>query len=145
MNNKNMWARVAALVLSAAGGLLIAPPTHSDFLHPAPLTFGLEMVALPAVGIALILSFRSWQKSAEVGWERPSWSANPFEFMEPLVNLVAGAICIIASGLGWGLRGLLSGPNWGWEMPVAAGIGAWIGVRIFMKLNPDSLARSDCE
>ena len=128
----NQWVlvRVAFLVLS-----LFAAPSflsmEGEFSHPAFLFF-FEIAGFCLLGVCFVVSIQKINpllSSAE--WIAPSWSRNPFSLREPLQLFDFAASNLVAVGIACLLIGMIRSPqNWAWELPLAAGVGSWIGVRL---------------
>lgn len=106
------------------------PP--ADFTHPS-WTFLPEMAGLMTFGVLFVLGIQKVNPlSRAATWQAPRWSRNPFRFMDdPIGFFHFNAWLFISLGMGCLLQGLLQQPhNWVWEIPLGAGFGAWLGVRI---------------
>lgn len=121
--------RIALLAIPFFGAGALVRSMPADFSRPS-WSFFAELAGIMAVGTVIVLGAQRFNPLFEFSWQKPHWSESPFT-REPLAVLHFGASALIASGLGCLIYGLLSTPrNWAWEIPMSAGIGAWIGVRL---------------
>jgi hypothetical protein len=62
---------------------------------------------------------------------RPTLYAKPLRFDEPPQMFYVGALCAMASGVGYFVVGIFDATvRWFWELPLSAGAGVWLGVRL---------------
>lgn len=121
--------RIAILAIPFFGAGALVRSMSGDFSRPS-WSFFAELAGIIAAGTATVLGAQKFNPSFEFSWQKPRWSESPF-IREPLAILHFGACALIASGLGCLIYGLLSTPrNWAWQIPMSAGIGGWIGVRL---------------
>jgi hypothetical protein len=129
-----MWFRFAAigLVLIAGCFVPLGPRTSP------PLEWYVPMLILAFCPIAMVVVFglqRVNPRSAKM-WHRPSWISNPFNFRDPIQFFHFGAIITIAQGVVVLARVSLTSTPFYVEalVPLAMGLGMWIGVRVVMAL-----------
>jgi hypothetical protein len=133
--------RIGTLVVAflCAGRFIRSLP--GDFSQPSWL-FLAVMIAVVAVGVALLLGFQKVNPLSSASWKRPRWTDNPFAWREPLKYMHFSAMLFIALGLGCVLLGFLKSPHsWAWELPIGIGVGAWIGVRV--SCDPEGHGRAN--
>jgi len=134
-----LWAaiRVAFLLL----GLLQAPAflksMSGDFSKPS-WSFPFIMAALVAIGILFIFFIQTVNPRSVSTWYKPSWFRNPFSYRQPLQLFDLAAFYFLSVGVGCLFVGLTREPaNWVWELPIAIGCGAWLGVRLSVLVFAD--------
>jgi hypothetical protein len=128
------------MVFAAASAPFIKMPLHPDFLHPAPWKFIIELLGFVVFGVPFVVSLSSATR-ANGELQRPSWSLNPFQTAQPLVFFDFAAFTAAAYALGWAVAQMLGGKtNWFCEIPLIAGFGIWLGVRVSMFLFSSKLA-----
>lgn len=120
--------------------LLVAFLCSAEFIRQFPLAdlshpswaFLPEMASIVASGVLFVLSIQKVNPLSRATWQPPRWSSNPFRFVaDPIGFFHFNAWLFISLGMGCLLQGLLTYPhNWVWEIPLGAGLGAWLGVRI---------------
>lgn len=90
------------------------------------LIAGFSLFAIVAlVGMQAINPWRETQ------WMRPTLSARPLRFDEPLQTFYVGALCAMAVGVGYFVLGIFDATvRWLWELPFPIGVGMWLGVRL---------------
>lgn len=138
---KWFYGRWVTLLLSFGGGLVLATPHDSDYLHPASLKFIFEILAFGAFSVFFLVSLRVINSNKyQNGLYRPSWRRNPFERGQVLVNFHLGALVFIAYALGCVTKAMFIGPqSFFWEIPIFFGLGVWIGARASMIIYRNEL------
>ena len=84
------------------------------------------------VALTIVLAIQALNPFSKVTWHRPSWSANPFTFGDPIQLFhLTGFICL-AQGIVTTVRGLLSPEGLFVEaaVPAIIGFSVLIGVKI---------------
>jgi hypothetical protein len=133
MSSNLNWSylKILIVIISALSGFFASQPENSDFLAPAPWYFPLTIILFMATGLPFIVTM---MRKAE-NLQRPTWNSSPLSFDQPLIIFDLSAYCTIAYGAMMALVNLQNTPyNWSWEIPLSAGIGIWIGVRLSVQL-----------
>ncbi len=139
-----LYMRIAVTLLSCLSAYFAVIPSHPDFFHPAPVTFVLEIVGIVAAGLIFVLSFSSRSMLSSELWKRPSWYLSPFDRKQPIVFFDFASYCVASYGLGGAVVSTFGPrPNWSWEIPVSAGIGVWLGVRLSLLVFRGRMERAN--
>jgi hypothetical protein len=123
-----MWFRLAAIVVVLIAGCF-APLGP---LAQPPLAWYVPIIVFVFCPIAMVIVFgvqRVNPRSAKV-WHPPSWTRNPFDFRDPIQFFHFGAIITIAQGVVVLARVSLTSFHVEALVPLAMGLGVWVGVRV---------------
>ena len=95
-------------------------------------------------GILTLPSGRAWRilrRYAGKVWHRASWISNPFNLRDPIQFFHFGAIITIAQGVVILARVLLTSfPFYVEVVPLAMGLGVWVGVKVVVVLYRSTFA-----
>ncbi|MCC8688093.1 hypothetical protein LN455_20460, partial [Xanthomonas campestris] len=126
--SSHIWltTRLTLVALSIPAWLLIRATMPDDFSQPPkwyiPFILG---------GFALV-SVIAWQVLRnDLVWQRPSWTANPFNQSMPLEGLHLSGWSFVLGALGLLLANFFHQPtDWAWVLPGCIGTGLLVGVRV---------------
>ncbi|HUB89397.1 MAG TPA: hypothetical protein VMA74_06665 [Dyella sp.] len=110
-------------------------PSASIWLVPS-------VVASAMAATCFVLQYQRMIPGSLARWRRPSWVENPLALHQPLQwGLLIGE-SLMLSGMGCAVVDVLldATRQCSWEMPMAAGIGVWLGTYLFGELrarNPE--------
>lgn len=81
--------------------------------------------------VVFLMAMRAMNPWSEARWMRPTLYTSSLRFNEPLQTFYIGALCMMAAGVGYFVLGVFDAKvRWLWELPLSAGIGVWLGVRL---------------
>jgi hypothetical protein len=131
VNNYWFKARIALLALCfIASPLFLSATRHEDFSQPS-WSFPLIMVGIVTLATIFVVGLQQINPLSHETWERPSWSSSPFDGWSLLRNFHISAWCLISTGVGSLVFGLVATPHsWAGELPLSVGVGVLLGVRI---------------
>ena len=125
-----LYLRIAILIAAMIQARSFAASLNGDFSHANWTTF-FVLIGFGAFGVLFVIGLQSVNPMAPRQWRHPSWFSSPFELRQPLLALDFGSYYFLVLGTVSMIWGLAASPtNWAWEIPLATGIGAWIGVRL---------------
>jgi hypothetical protein len=143
LNNRWFAARLGLVALSFIASPIFLERTLSGEFSEPSWSFPLILTAIVAVGVVFVIALQKINPLASGTLARPSWSTNPFVIRSPLLIFHVGAWCLMSLGVGSLMFGLLSTPrNWAWELPLSAGLGVWLGVRL-MSIGANGVEHDD--
>ena len=126
---KWLWVRLSFIVIGVLGGPESVSP---DSVAASNVDWWacLFIVLVAPLGYLFVVGIQAFNPRSAATWRRPSWTANPFDFSEPLQFCHAAAFFFLASGVG----AFASLPFHSWAgAPLATsllsfGAGSWVGV-----------------
>ena len=125
-----LWLRITAVGLSFLSARWSLSQMSGDFSRPSVL-FAIILTGFCAFGVAFVWLLQKMNPWSSATWQRPSWSASPFTMHAPLQLFHLGGWCSVATGLGGLVFDLFVQPrDWAWEVPLSAGVGILLGVRL---------------
>jgi hypothetical protein len=139
MEYKNFWLifRIVTLLTSAFQAQSLSTSMEGDFSKANWATFFI-LIGFSAFGIYFATSIQTINRFSPPQWDKPSWYSNPFKFGQPLSAFDLASYCLLIIGIISAFFGMKSSPpSYAWEIPLSAGIGAWIGVRICLMVFSD--------
>lgn len=81
--------------------------------------------------VVMLVGMQAINPWSEGRWVRPSLYVSPLRFNEPLQTFYMGALGSMAAGFGYFVLGIFDARvRWFWELPLSAGVGVWLGVRL---------------
>ena len=129
--------RAIILLLGLMQSATFMRSMNGDFSKPS-WSFPFVMAALVALGILFIFFIQTVNPRSISKWYRPSWFRNPFNYKQPLQIFDFAAFYFLSVGFGCLFFGLTRDPtSWVWELPIAIGCGAWLGVRLCVLVFAD--------
>lgn len=132
--------RIVSLVVAFVQGIYFSNSLTGDFSKPNWITF-FVLIGFVAFGIFFVISIQVKNPFAPQRWHRPSWFANPFVIGQPLIAFDLAAYYFLVVGVVSACFGINSIPkNWAWEIPLAIGIGAWLGVKFVLSTFSDKFS-----
>jgi hypothetical protein len=122
----------------SCGGWGCITPLEPRFKPPLDWLTLLGICVFIPVALFLVIGFQRLNPRSAKVWHRPSWSTNPFNFRDPIQFFYLGAFLFIAQGMVTLLRVFAAPVPLYPEafVPLAMGIGSWLGVKIVVLLNP---------
>ena len=130
--------RIGLVVASAVVPWIQGVPQDPDYVHPAPYYFPLMLAAITVLGISFVLAMNGLNGKRDA-WSRPSWLRCPFRADQPLDFFHFAAWCMISYAAGCFISSLgADSPNWFWEIPLAVGVGMWLGIRLNFPRRSDA-------
>ena len=127
--------KLLILLISGIGGPLFQPPFHEEYLFPPSLSFVLVIFLFGAASVLLVTGFLVLSGRVADPLIRPSLCSAPYRYDQPLLSFDTGALGLIAYALSGALYSLIGETFlYFWTIPFFAGLGAWFGVRICVKL-----------
>jgi len=107
---------------------------HGDYLF-ASVWLVPSVVASAMAATCFVLQYQRMIPGLSARWRRPSWVENPLAPHQPLQwGLLIGE-SLMLSGLGCAFVDVLAATHQcSWEMPMAAGVGVWLGTYVFGEL-----------
>lgn len=134
------FIRIALLVIAAVFAPFTLSRVNGDFSHPSILFF-LGMTGFGIFSVIFSIGIQYKNPRMNESWIKPSFSDNPFKNKQPLQVFNISAELFMALGIGGVFWGMFSQPvTYVWEIPLALGIGIWIGVRMCISLYKDKIS-----
>ena len=131
-----VWLRVVAILLVSIGACIT--PLEPRFKPPLDWLTLLGIFCIYPCCAVLVIGFQRLNPRSAKGWNRPSWSANPFNFRDPIQFFYLGAFLSLAEGIVAPLRVFVASVPLYPEafVPLTMSIGIWLGVKMVVLLNP---------
>ncbi|QRN55529.1 hypothetical protein [Dyella caseinilytica] len=91
-----------------------------------------SVLALAMAATCFVLQYQRMIPGSLARWRRPNWFENPLARHQPLQwSLLLGEVLMLA-GLGCAFVDVLAATHQcRWELPMASGIGVWLGTYLF--------------
>lgn len=134
--NLRPCTKLLIVLLSGIGAPLFQPPFHEDYLSPPSLAFVSVIFLFGAAGVLLLTGLLASTGRMGEPLIRPSLCTPPYRYDQPLLSFDTGALVLMAYAIGGTLYSSIQGPFlYFWAIPFFAGLGAWCGVRAYLKLQ----------
>lgn len=128
-----IWLAVRAswIVVGLIQGPWLPGELDAQHIQDPSWTFAVEMVGIVAAGIVFVVGFQAGRGTSMAKWPRPSWIENPFGLDRPVSLFEASSYYVVAVGVSSAVFELRAVPRtWAWELPVAIGVGLWLGAKV---------------
>jgi len=125
---------IVLLLAIALPLFLIAVRTRAAYAL-ASLWLMPSTAALAMAVTCFVLQYQRMIPGLAAHWRQPSWFENPLAVHQPLQwSLLAGE-ALMLSGIGCAIVDTLAVPHHcSWELPIAAGVGVWLGTYLCSEL-----------
>jgi hypothetical protein len=132
--NAWVWLRLAAIALVIVLGCFA--PLGPRATPPLDWYVPLVIFFFGPLAMVIVLGVQRINPRSARTWHRPSWTANPFSFRDPVQFFHFAAFLSIAQGVVVLARVLLTSTPFYVEalVPLAMGLGVWVGVRLAIAL-----------
>lgn len=127
------WLTVRAswIVVGLIQGPWLPAQLDGALIQQPSWSFAVEMVGIVVVGIVVLVGFQVGRCASLAKWPRPSWFENPFGLDRRVSLFEASSYYVLAVGVSSAVFELRAVPRtWAWELPVAIGVGLWLGCRL---------------
>ncbi|MFC3651132.1 hypothetical protein ACFONN_06235 [Dyella humi] len=130
------WVALRAVVLIAMALAIChgVMHIHADYLF-ASVWLVPSVVASAMAVTCFVLQYQRMIPGSSAHWRHPNWLENPLALHQPLQWGLLIAESLMLSGLGCAFVDVLDATHQcSWEMPMAAGLGVWLGTYLFGEL-----------